>query len=135
MNPPPRRRLHLLSLLLGALSVAAVVGILALAGTFDGSDPERGAATAATTAAPPAASGGAPTSVADIYERVSPAVVFVQASGGSQGRSPLPIPGGSPEGAPRSTAAGSGVVMDTDGRTVTNQHMVDASRKIRCRFV
>src|SRR4051812_22230784 len=132
MSPPPRRSTFA-PFLLGALSVALVAGILALTGTFDSSNTSQGGASAATTptAAPPAASGGAPTSVADIYARVSPAVVFVEAVGS---RPAAAIPGGSPEGTPRATASGSGFVIDRDGSIVTNQHVVDGARTLRVRF-
>jgi len=43
-------RIHFGSLLLGALAVAAVAGVLALTGVFDGSDARGGAATASARA-------------------------------------------------------------------------------------
>jgi S1-C subfamily serine protease len=136
---PPSRRSNLVSMLLGALSVAIVVGVLALTGTFDGADADRGAATAATataTAAPPAASGGAPTSVADIYAKVAPAVVFVQARSDASATGTAPRSPVDPSPAPdrRGTASGSGFVVDAKGTIVTNQHVVDGSRDVTVRF-
>src|SRR3954463_3893416 len=96
------------SFLGGAVSVGLVVGVLALAGVVDDDT-----ATTSSTAAPPSpttsAPGGSspsskPTDVSEIYKRVSPGVVFVQAG---------------------QTATGSGFVYDTQGHIVTNDHVVE----------
>ncbi len=134
MNPPSRRS-NLLFLILGALSVALVAGVLAATGVFDSSDTASGGGAASAQSAqsaPPAAAGGTPTSVADIYERVAPAVVFVQARRARPQTPALPIPG--PPGRDRATATGSGFVIDDDGDIVTNQHVIDGSRDVRVRF-
>jgi S1-C subfamily serine protease len=91
----------------GAVSVGLVVGVLALAGVID----DDTAPTATQTAAPPSpptssspSSSAKPTDVSEIYKRVSPGVVFVQAG---------------------QTATGSGFVYDNQGHIVTNDHVVE----------
>jgi len=117
---------RLVSFVAGAASVGAVVAVLALAGAFDGSDT---AVRAPTTSPPPAATTeavrSAPAGVADIYSRVSPGVVFVQAN---SGRGELPFPGGG------QAASGSGFVIDDQGRIVTNDHVVEGADQFRVRF-
>jgi S1-C subfamily serine protease len=118
---------RLLSFIAGAVSVGVVVGVLALAGTFDGSSDTTAAAPrpTATPSATPAAPRAAASDVADIYARVSPGVVFVQAN---SGRGQLPFPGGG------QAASGSGFVIDSDGRIVTNEHVVEGADQFRVRF-
>jgi putative serine protease PepD len=108
----------LVSFVGGAASVGIVVGALAVAGVID-DDPSPATATATAT---PAA---APASVAAIYRRVSPAVVFVQAN---SGRGRLAFPGGG------RAASGSGFVVDTHGHIVTNEHVVAGANQFRVRF-
>jgi S1-C subfamily serine protease len=112
------RMSRLLFFIAGAVAVGAVVGVLAIAGAFDdGSSPPA--------AASPAAPRRAPASVAGIYERVSPGVVFVQAN---SGRGELPFPGGG------RAASGSGFVIDDEGRIITNEHVVDGADEFVVRF-
>jgi S1-C subfamily serine protease len=104
----------LLFFIAGALSVGAVVGVLALTGAFeDEADPP---ARATTTPRPAPAPSGASLDVAELYETVSAGVVFVQAGAG-QGQ-----------------ASGSGFVIDDEGHIITNQHVVDGSNQFRVRF-
>src|SRR5690349_10236316 len=106
----------------GAACVALVVGALAVAGVID-DDPGPAPSSAAGTPTPsPAAT---PESVAAIYRRVSPAVVFVQAN---SGRGRLAFPGGG------RAASGSGFVVDTQGHIVTNEHVVAGASQFRVRF-
>src|SRR4051812_9443677 len=96
----------------GAISVALVVGILAVAGVID-NDPAP--ITQAAPPSPPASSTDRGQSrpsqatgvetISDIYKRVSRGVVFVQAGSATQG------------------ATGSGFVYDKDGHIVTNDHV------------
>jgi S1-C subfamily serine protease len=104
----------LLFFIAGAVSVGAVIGVLALTGTFD-DESEPPARTATTPRATPAAP-GAELDVARLYESVSAGVVFVQAGAG-QGQ-----------------ASGSGFVIDDEGHIITNQHVVDGSNEFRVRF-
>jgi S1-C subfamily serine protease len=117
---------RLLSFIAGAVSVGAVVGVLALAGAFDDDAPAQSSAT--TTTRPPASTSSGGTSaddVADLYERVSSGVVFVQAN---SGRGQLEFPGGG------QAASGSGFVIDDEGRIVTNDHVVEGADEFVVRF-
>jgi len=122
---------RLLSFIAGAASVGVVVGVLALAGVFDDGDANaRSAAVAPAPQSTPAptttaAPRGTPPAVADMYARVSPGVVFVQAN---SGRGELPFPGGG------QAASGSGFVIDDQGHIVTNEHVVDGADQFRVRF-
>jgi S1-C subfamily serine protease len=102
----------------GAACVGLVAGALALTDDDDGGSPAPAAAT-------PAPAASAQPSVADIYRRVSPAVVFVQSN---SGRGRLPFPGGG------QAASGSGFVVDTAGHIVTNEHVVAGGNRFRVRF-
>ncbi|HEY7076702.1 MAG TPA: trypsin-like peptidase domain-containing protein [Solirubrobacteraceae bacterium] len=104
----------------GAGCVGLVVGALAVAGVIGDGD-----ASPAPAAAAPATTPAAQPSVAEIYRRVSPAVVFVQAN---SGRGRLPFPGGG------RAASGSGFVVDTQGHIVTNEHVVAGANQFRVRF-
>src|SRR3954462_1005791 len=102
----------------GAVSVALVVGVLALAGVIDDD-----AAPTAQTAPPPSpttapARGAEPAKgpqedIAALYKRVSPGVVFVEAG---------------------QSATGSGFVYDKEGHIVTNDHVVEAANSFQVRI-
>src|SRR5688500_14071906 len=105
----------LVSFLGGAVSMALVVGALAVAGVID-DDPAP-----VTQAAPPSPPAGsspkssssspkAGESISDIYKRVSKGVVFVQAG---------------------QNATGSGFVYDDQGLIVTNDHVVEDSNSFQ----
>jgi S1-C subfamily serine protease len=116
------RMSRLLAFIAGAVSVGVVVGVLALAGAFDGDT------TVVRSETPPPATTTTParaTAVADIYARVSDGVVFVQAN---SGRGQLPFPGGG------RAASGSGFVVDDQGHIVTNDHVVQGASQYRVRF-
>ena len=106
--------MHVMSRLLffiaGAVSVGVVVGVLAVTGAFEdeAEPPLRTEATPQATAAPP----GAALDVAELYERVSAGVVFVQGGQGS----------------------GSGFVIDDEGHIITNDHVVSGADEFRVRF-
>jgi S1-C subfamily serine protease len=102
---------RLLFFIAGAVSVGAVVGVLALAGAFE-DEPEPAVRATETPRATPAAPGAA-LDVADLYERVSAGVVFVQAGQG---------------------ATGSGFLIDEKGLIITNDHVVEAGSDYRVRF-
>jgi S1-C subfamily serine protease len=114
---------RLLFFIAGAVSVGAVVGVLALAGAFD--DDSEPPARATTTPESSPQPSRAPLDVAALYARVSPAVVFVQAN---SGRGELPFPGGG------QAASGSGFVIDDEGHIITNQHVVAGADEFRVRF-
>jgi S1-C subfamily serine protease len=116
--------------LLGAVAVGAVVAVLAVVGAL----PEKVERTTTTPTADapqsvntPASLESAPTSVADIYEKVSGSVVFVSARGGD-GALAFDGQGGG------KAASGSGFVIDTAGHIVTNDHVVEDANKFTVRF-
>jgi S1-C subfamily serine protease len=114
---------RLLFFIAGAVSVGAVVGVLALAGAFEDESepPARSAAPTPTTAAPRTGA----IDVAALYERVSNGVVFVQAN---SGRGEMSFPGGG------RAASGSGFLIDDEGHIVTNDHVVEGADEFRVRF-
>jgi S1-C subfamily serine protease len=114
---------RLLFFIAGAVTVGAVVGALALAGVLD--DDAQPPARTGNAPSPTPAPAGAPLDVAELYARVSPGVVFVQAN---SGRGDLPFPGGG------QAASGSGFVIDDEGHIITNQHVVAGADEFRVRF-
>jgi S1-C subfamily serine protease len=113
----------LVAFLGGAVSVGLVVGVLAVAGVIDDDGAQiQTAAPSPSTA--PQKGGNAPSpmpgSVADIYKRVSPGVVFVQSSGSGGGGGSILGGGGG------QAATGSGFVYDAQGHIVTNDHVVES---------
>jgi S1-C subfamily serine protease len=112
---------RIMSFIAGAVSVGAVVGVLAVAGAFDGgtTTSASGGSTATTTPAPTTSVSTPVTanSVAGIYQRVSKGVVFVENDQGGQ-----------------AAGSGSGFVIDTAGHVVTNEHVVENGDSFRVRF-
>src|SRR5262245_54795426 len=108
----------------GAVSVGLVVGILAAAGVID-DDPAPSSAPTATAPSPPTAStqkpegksnsapASAPKDISELYKRVSPGVVFIQAG---------------------QSATGSGWVYDDKGHIVTNDHVVEEANSFTVRI-
>jgi putative serine protease PepD len=116
---------RLTSFLAGAVSVAIIVGILAVAGVFDGgsssAQPTTTTARSTTTPTPttPVAAAmpnGDAVDVASVYRKVSPGVVFVESD------------------QPNGQASGSGFVIDDAGDIVTNEHVVDGATSLKVRF-
>ena len=111
------------SFIAGAASVGAVVGILAISGVFDGGTttaPSTTGSNATVTPSAPTTSVSTPLaagSVAGIYQRVSPGVVFVENDQNGQ-----------------AAGSGSGFVIDTAGHVVTNEHVVENGSSFRVRF-
>jgi S1-C subfamily serine protease len=68
-------------------------------------------------------------SVADIYRRAAPGVVFVQARIGASSDSPFGLPI-EQEG----VATGSGFVLDKRGYILTNAHVVETAKDVNIRF-
>jgi len=112
------RSSNLFFMLLGAVAVGAVVAVLAATGALPERVEQRTTTAEAPTPTSPAAVRTAPTSVADIYQRVSGSVVFIgaQTSGGSR------------------SASGSGFVVDSAGHIVTNDHVVENADRFTVRF-
>jgi putative serine protease PepD len=105
------RASNLLYLILGAVSVAIVAAVLVATGTFDRDDAAAQQQQTSTSSSP-----AAPTNVADIYERVSPGVVYISAT------------------SERGQGSGSGFVVGTDGTIVTNDHVVQGAERVSVRF-
>jgi putative serine protease PepD len=103
-------------LFLGAASVGLVVGVLALAGVFGGTERiirEVPRDSSTPISQPRAASG----SVSDIYAKTAPGVALIEAESAGGG-------GGT----------GSGFLIDAQGHVVTNEHVVDAGQRFTVRF-
>jgi S1-C subfamily serine protease len=116
---------RLLAFIAGAVSVGAVIGVLAIAGVVGGSDTTTVIRPDDTPAPISTSAPNRTAPVSDIYARVSPAVVFVQAN---SGKGELPFPGGG------RAASGSGFVIDDDGHVITNDHVVEGATQYRVRF-
>ncbi len=128
-----------------AIRVATAVGVLALgaggAAWWTTPDPVRAQAVAAAPAAPVARA--AVMSYADAVSRVSPAVVTVQVERKATFFPTSGFPDDplfrrffgdrmpSPERTPRQRGLGSGVIIQGDGRIVTNAHVVEGADKVR----
>jgi S1-C subfamily serine protease len=113
----------LVSFIGGAVTVGFVVGALSIAGVIDDDAAQTSSASPTATApsgknAPPSPKPG---SVADIYRRVSPGVVFVSSSSSGGGGGGI-LGGGGGSG---QAATGSGFVYDDQGHIVTNDHVVE----------
>jgi serine protease Do len=125
---------------LGAFALLPPVRAIRTAGT-----PIMVAANDSDTRAPRMLENSAPFSFADLVERVSPAVVTIKSetttteSDGDADNIPAPFrdlfqqfgQGQKPVQPHRALSAGSGFIIDKTGYVVTNNHVVDASKKIR----
>ncbi len=115
----------------GALLAGAILGVLAVSGSFDSSKT-----TVTVQQQPPVVStsdatvrGGGALTARQVYERDAPGVVFVSASGVSQAQTPgefLKGEGGGGQG----TATGSGFEIDGSGTILTNWHVVQGASKV-----
>ena len=146
-KPSPRQRRA------AALGTAATIVVVGL-GAFALLPPVRAIQTAGTptmlaandsdTRAPRMLENSAPFSFADLVERVSPAVVTIKSetttTDNDNEMDNVPAPfrdffnqfgqGQRPQQPHRALSAGSGFIIDRAGYVVTNNHVVDASKKI-----
>jgi putative serine protease PepD len=145
-TPPdgPRRRRSaggaaraaLVAVAVGAalLGAGAVTGLLAVTGALDGSTNST------SVVEPVAASGGSTSAVSlnprALYASSAAGVVDITASGvtssGGQGGGPFGPSG--PSGQSQTTAAGSGSVIDGQGRILTAAHVVQGASSIKVNF-
>jgi serine protease Do len=124
---------------LGAFALLPPVHAIKTAGT-----PTMLAANDSDTRAPRMLENSAPFSFADLVERVSPAVVTIKSetttTDNDNDMDNVPAPfrdffnqfgqGQKPQQPHRALSAGSGFIIDRAGYVVTNNHVVDASKKI-----
>jgi S1-C subfamily serine protease len=107
--------------------VVGLLGWLAIAAGWIEADrsPSPPAVAAAATPAEPVADGEALTA-GQIFEKVGPAVAFIEAEqDGSAAETPFgPAPGNG------GVASGSGFLIDNEGTVLTNAHVVDGSRAV-----
>jgi S1-C subfamily serine protease len=107
------------------LSTRALL-VLALAGTTIGGGA-AGAAVTATALMPPAAAAAtaqvAPASVAGaVYQKLAPSIVEILVTGATNRRGMTP------------SGTGSGVVIDSNGYILTNNHVVEGAASVRVQF-
>jgi putative serine protease PepD len=122
---PRRPRQTLVASLLAAACLGAGGGAVAYATLSDGNTTVR---QVTVQRAQPIASSSAPLSVNEIYRRAYRGAVEITVTTSS---SSSPFGGG---GSEQQQAQGSGWVYDSDGRIVTNQHVVDGATSISVRF-
>src|SRR5436190_2088156 len=127
-----RAALVAVALAAALLGAGAVTGVLAATGALDGSTKST------SVVEPVAASGGSTTASLNpraLYASSAAGVVDITASGvssgGDQGRGPFGPPG--PSGQSQ-TAAGSGSVIDGQGRILTAAHVVQGASSIKVNF-
>lgn len=116
---PSSRPALVIAGLVAALVLGAGLGAAAFSVLDDGTTT---VVREVTSSAPTPAAAPASTSIAEIYDRASKAVVEIQATTTSG------------LGPPSSLAQGSGFVIDRNGHIVTNQHVVGDADSIRVRF-
>jgi S1-C subfamily serine protease len=122
------------SALAGGL-VVAVLGMVAIATGLVDADGETTTTTTTVPAASPSTAlasndAGDALSVAEIYDRDSAGVVYIEAQQEAQ---PTPFNPYGPQGG-GGTATGSGFVIDTDGHILTNAHVVEGSDAVTVRI-
>ena len=109
-------------------SVAGVAGTKLLDGGSSGGTTTSATTTTAnsssdSTQSQQAALSSECLSAADIYQNVSPSVVEITST----------LQSGGPFGQ-QAQGTGSGIVIDTDGRILTNNHVIDGAQSIQVRF-
>jgi serine protease Do len=143
---------HSRAVILGSVAAIVLMGISAFAlapavQTSDSTPPTREMAAAqpiARSTPPRMLENGAPFSFADLVERVSPAVVTITSesieTAASLSADDLPAPfrdffnqqgqGGRSRTPHKAISAGSGFIIDKSGLIVTNNHVIENSKKI-----
>jgi S1-C subfamily serine protease len=112
--------------MVGGLVVLALGAILLATGVIGNGDTKT-VVRESVVARPAAGGSGKGQTVTDIYKRVGPGVVFIQARGVTD-NSPFGLPG------QQGVATGSGFVIDKNGYILTNDHVVEGSSDVSVRF-
>jgi len=124
------------SALLGGLVVAAFFAIAISAGWIDAKS--SGTATLPQPLATPVASkesGEDTNAVNQIYRRDGQGVAFVESTLAPEESSSTPFsPFGEEESSGGGIATGSGIVIDTEGHVLTNNHVIDGATKIEVKL-
>ena len=123
------RASSVLSGMAGGATVLLVGGVLVGTGVLGGDGDGERPVGAVLPAAQVTASGGQ--TINEIYERVGPGVVSVEARRGGPEGPRLPFQ--EPEEGGR-TATGSGFVLDEEGYILTNEHVVDGASSVEVSF-
>jgi S1-C subfamily serine protease len=117
---------------LGAIVLAAAAagaGGVVAHDAINGGEPPA-AAMAAPVATTPVSLSATATDFSEVYATRANGVVSILAGAGSDG-----APGAAPSpGSPQGAARGSGVVIDTDGHILTNEHVVSGATTVRVTF-
>jgi len=113
--------------------VVAVGAVAALGGLDDGTTFVTQTAPAPSPGLTP--SSGAAMSIHQIYERAASGVVRVNVTSNQTSVDPTVVPGGpQAPSVPRSSALGSGFVIDKTGHIVTNYHVVEGADEVTVSF-
>jgi S1-C subfamily serine protease len=118
---------HFVSGLAGGLVVAVAAIALLATGVIETGGDEASTIVQKPITQPVADEGESGLTVNEIYERVSPGVVFIEAQG---------VKSTSPFGLPQrgGVASGSGFVLDREGSILTNAHVVDGAKQVTVAF-
>jgi S1-C subfamily serine protease len=131
MSPVTSARRHLASaqLLSGAVGggLVLLLGVILLATGAIGKKETKTVVREPIVSSPAAGGSGKGQTVTQIYKRMGPGVVYVQARGVTDS-SPFGLPG------QQGVATGSGFVIDKDGYILTNDHVVEGSSDVSVRF-
>ena len=111
--------------------VVAIAGLLLIeTGVIDTGDDASGSLTAAPLTRPASQSDGRGLTVNEIYDRASNGVAFIRAEVTETVQTPFDL---FPQ-KQRSTATGSGFLIDGDGHVLTNAHVVQGAQRVDVQF-
>src|SRR3954451_5207165 len=118
------------------LAVALVIGAAAGAGAYALSSHASAAPSASPSIVPaqPASSTSSVDSLTQLYKQDAPGVVDITVQSTSSGGSSGGLPFGTPNGAQKQEAEGTGFEVDTKGATLPAEHVVSGADSIKVRF-
>ena len=129
------RTTNVLSGVAGGAAVLLVGGVLAGTGALGvNGDEDAGSRPLAALPAAQATGGSGGPSINEIYERMGPGVVTVEARRTGTAQQAQPSPFGQPPEGREGTATGSGFVLDEEGYILTNEHVVDGASSVEVSF-